>query len=344
MKEKTNILIAGIAGASLGTEIFKCLYLTDDYNVYGCDISSFAFGHYQEGFKRTFLASANNYIESVIDICSKNNIKYIIPGGEQPMVILGNSSELLVNKGISIVSNSQDIINNFSDKSKTFEILADYGFSIPLTKTVRNIDDLDKMIFPCIVKPAKDSGGSSFVFLAGNKEEAWLYTEYLLKNNKIPLLQEYIPETEGEFTVGVLSLPNKNVVGSIALKRSFNSKLSIFSKTDNGLISSGYTQGLIDEFPDIRKTAEDIALKIKSVGPINIQGRMKNGEFVPFEINPRFSASTYLRAMAGFNEIDIYLKYLINGSVNYPFKINYGHYFRSFSEEYVKKEDILNND
>ncbi|MFA6988629.1 MAG: ATP-grasp domain-containing protein [Candidatus Gastranaerophilaceae bacterium] len=341
MNKKINVLIAGIAGASLGTEILKCLQLTKNYCIFGCDISNLAFGLYQKGFKETFLADPDNYIESIIDICIKNDIKYIIPGGEQPMTILGNSAEVIKSNGIILVSNSQEIINKFSDKNETFEILTDLGFSIPLTKTVENIYDLNEMVFPCIVKPAKDSGGSSFVFLAGNKEEAWIYAEYLIKNNKIPLLQEYIDEKDGEFTVGVLSLPNEHIIGSIALRRTFNSKLSISSKTTSGLISSGYSQGLIDEFPDVCKTAEKIAKKIKSVGPINIQGRIKNGIFVPFEINPRFSASTYLRAMAGFNEIDIYLKYLIDGSINYPSEIKYGYYMRSFCENFIKKEDIM---
>lgn len=344
MNKKINVLITGIAGASLGTEILKCLQLAKNYCIFGCDISNLAFGHYQEGFKETFVADPNNYVESVIDICKKNDIKYIIPGGEQPMTILGNSSELIKGNGITLVSNSQGIINKFSDKEETFKTLANLGFSIPLTIRVKTINDLNEMVFPCIVKPAKDSGGSSFVFLAGNKEEAWIYAEYLIKNNKIPLLQEYIDEKDGEFTVGVLSLPNEHIVGSIALRRTFNSKLSIFSKTATGLISSGYSQGLIDKFPDICKAAENIAKKIKSVGPINIQGRIKNGIFVPFEINPRFSASTYLRAMASFNEIDIYLKYLIDGSINYPSEIKYGYYMRSFSEIFVNRGDIIQND
>lgn len=344
MNKKINVLIAGIAGASLGTEILKCLQLADNYCIFGCDISNLAFGHYQEGFKKTFVTDPDNYVESVIDICTKNDIKYIIPGGEQPMTILGHSSVQLNNNGIKLVSNSQEIITKFSDKNETFKTLADLGFSIPLTIAVKHINDLNEMVFPCIVKPAKDSGGSNFVFLAENKEEAWIYTEYLIKNNKIPLLQEYISEKDGEFTVGVLSLPNEHIIGSIALRRTFNSKLSIFSKTSSGLISSGNSQGLIDEFPDICKTAENIAQKIKSVGPVNIQGRIKNGIFVPFEINPRFSASTYLRAMAGFNEIDIYLKYLIDDSINYPSKIKYGYYMRSFSEIFVDRSYIIQND
>lgn len=66
---------------------------------------------------------------------------------------------------------------------------------------------------------------------------------------------------------------------------------------------------------------------------------MKNGKLIPFEINPRFSASTYLRAKAGFNEIDCYLENLINNQENFDYKLSYGYYLRSFEEVYVPLEE-----
>ncbi|MEW6380710.1 MAG: ATP-grasp domain-containing protein [bacterium] len=343
MKPKNKVLIAGIGGASLGTEILKCLLLTGRYQVFGCDISEFAYGHYQEGFNKTFLATPHDYIESVLEICSKADVDFIVPGGEEPMALLSTSANIFTDKGIHLAINSPAIIENFSNKKTTFEILSQLGFQLPLTKVVTEISDLDEMPFPSIVKPATGSGGSSFVFLAANKTEAAIYTQYLLKNGKTPLIQEYIPEDEGEFTVGVLSLPNKELVCSIALKRVFNVKLSISSKTKSGLISSGYSQGLIDDFPEVRMIAEKIAAAIQSSGPLNIQGRLKNGVLIPFELNPRFSASTYLRAMAGINEVDIYLQYVATGHIEKPLEIRKGYYFRSLTEVCVDKGKIKND-
>ena len=79
------------------------------------------------------------------------------------------------------------------------------------------------------------------------------------------------------------------------MRRLFHNKLSVLVKGQKGLISSGYSQGLIDDFRAVRTTAERIAQGIKSEGPLNIQGRVRGDEFLPFEINPRFSASTYFR-------------------------------------------------
>jgi carbamoyl-phosphate synthase large subunit len=339
MNSSTKILIAGIGGASLGTEILKSLILAKRYAVYGCDISELAYGHYEEGFKRTFLVDRETYGASIINICRSEGIEYLIPGGEEPMVLLGAEKKALTKNKIKLVGNSDAVIKTFSDKFESFVRLKELGFRVPNTKTIIMEDDYADFTYPCIVKPSVGSGGSSFVFLAGDKEEAKIYYEYLNKNDKIPVLQEYLPADEGEFTVGVLSLPNRDVVGSIALKRIFNSKLSVSYKGKYGLISSGYSQGLIRDFPDICRTAEEIAAAIHSEGPINIQGRLVDGSFIPFEINPRFSASTYLRALAGFNEIDVFLQYLINNRFDKPEILRPGYYLRGFSELYFREDE-----
>lgn len=340
MMNKHRILIAGIGGASLGTEILKCLTLAGTYEIYGCDISPLAFGHYDPSFKETFITNRGNYVESVLKICRAKSINCIIPGGEEPMVLLASAAEDLVNKGLVLASNTSQIIERFSNKKTSFEILSRLGFQIPLTLSVKDSDDLDNMNYPCIIKPATGSGGSNFVSLAENKEDASMYVDYLTKNGKNVIVQEYISEAEGEFTVGVLSLPNQRIVGSIALKRIFESKLSILSKGKLGLISTGYTQGLIDDFPEVCTTAEKIAKAIGSKGPINVQGRVKDDVLMPFEINPRFSASTYLRAMAGFNEIDIYLQYILDDVMPSTPTIKPGYYLRSLTETYAGKDGL----
>jgi carbamoyl-phosphate synthase large subunit len=106
------------------------------------------------------------------------------------------------------------------------------------------------------------------------------------------------------------------------------------------LISTGNSQGLIDEFPHVRKTAEAIATAIGSKGPLNIQGRVRDGVFLPFEINPRFSASTYLRAMAGFNEVDIFIGSMLFDEPIRVTAIRPGYYLRSFSETFIPKAEI----
>lgn len=334
-----NVLIAGIGGASLGTEIQKSLSLCGDkYVIYGTDISAHAYGHFSKCFKKTFTISKEKYIANTLEICRQYKIACILPGGEEPLRLLSESSEIFEINNIKLAINNEKVIRVCSDKALTFKVLNELNIDIPKTLQFDDSLNFKELQYPCIVKPSTGSGGSNFVFFAADENETKLYCQYLKNNQKNPIIQEYIPEDEGEYTIGVLSLPNSTMIGSIALKRVFDSKLSVLIKGDFGLISSGYSQGLIEDFPEIRRTAEKIAQKIGSTGPLNIQARVKNGQIIPFEINPRFSASTYLRALAGFNEIDIFLDFLFDEKTSSPTEIKFGRYLRSLSETFVPLE------
>lgn len=333
-----KVMIAGIGGASLGTEIAKCLYLAGKYEIYGCDISSTAYGLYDKGFSGTYRIDRDDYVAEVIKVCHHAGAKWLIPGGEQPNAILGAAVKQLKVEGICIVTNDAATVGLFSDKQATFKKLAACGVPAPKTAELCTADDLAGVGLPCIVKPATGSGGSASVFFAVTTDEALIYAEFIRRNGSLPIAQEYVGDDEGEFTIGVLSLPDGRVVGSIALRRVLDAKLSVAYRGRGGVVSSGYSQGYIDTFPNLCRQAERIATVIQSRGPINIQGRVRNGVLLPFEINPRFSASTYLRALAGFNEIDMLLDFLITSKKPSLNSIKPGWYLRSLTENYLAEE------
>ena len=338
--EPIKVMVAGIGGASLGTEIGKCLLLAENYEIYGCDISATAYGLYESDFKKTYRIDRDDYVAGVLRACQDAKIQFLIPGGEQPMTLLGGASKLFEESEIKLVANTSEIIALYSDKDLTFKKLRECSIDIPKTIAIVNKEDLDYVGLPCIVKPATGSGGSVGVFFVTNADEAMIYADFIRRNGNLPIAQEYVGDDEGEFTIGVLSLPTQEVVGSIALKRSLDAKLSVAYRGRGGVISSGYSQGYIGNYPNLCTQAETIARSIGSCGPINIQGRVRNGKLLPFEINPRFSASTYLRALAGFNEIDLLIKYFITGYVPSQIHIKEGWYLRSLTESFVSAGEI----
>lgn len=335
-----HVMIAGIGGASLGTEICKALRLAGNYRVYGCDVSPTAYGLYEPSFEATFRVDRSAYVQSVIEACRQAGADWLIPGGEQPMTLLGAASAELEHAGISLLANDAAVIAAFSDKQRTFELLAGAGFSIPRTAPIVEEQDVERIGLPCIVKPATGSGGSASVFFAVSAEEAMTYAEFIRRSGSVPIAQEYVGEEEGEFTIGVLSLPDGRVAGSVALRRVLDAKLSVAYRGRGGLVSSGYSQGYIGHFPELCAQAERIAQVIGSRGPINVQGRVRDGVLLPFEINPRFSASTYLRALAGFNEIDMLVRHLSTGEVPERPALKTGWYLRSLTERYVSDEQL----
>ena len=340
---KINVLVAGVGGVSLGTEIIKCLKLKNEfYNIFVCDISSLAYGLYEEGIAGSFLSNGNNYWESIKKICVEAKIRVIIPGGEQPMRLLNPHIQELKQMGIAIALNSQKVVDLCSNKARLFDYLEENQILAPKTYYELNDDLFNKISFPCIVKPSEDSGGSAFVSIANSIEDVKTFAEQIIKSGRTPIFQDYLPLTDGEYSFSVLSYQNGEIFGGIGIKKNFDIKLMYTYKSDIAIISSGYSQGWISSFPYIFSQVCKIAKLINSCGPLNIEGRVIDGLFYPFEINPRFSATTYLWAIAGFNDVDYFVRMLCDLPLDKEIIISSGYGLRSFTEKFISSEEEKN--
>ena len=336
--DKKKVLVAGIGVGSLGLELLKCLSLEDSFIVYGADIDKNAYGHLDSRFAETFTVRSSPteiYCDDLIRICHKKEISYIAPGAEATNRIICLHQDRFRDAGISPLVNSLRVFNVCANKVQCNEFLKSKGLPSVDTVIVTKGFSLNEFSrFPCVVKPAIDSGGSNLVFIAENLEEARFFVGYLASRGVDACVQEYIDSSD-EFTVGVLSSPEGEILSSIALKRNLSSKLSRLLAYGNQIISSGWSQGRIEQYPDVCRQAEKIALALGSTWALNIQGRVKDDVFIPFEINPRYSGTSYFRAMSGVNEILIGLNYLNTGQKNHLGQIRSATYSRILTEQIV---------
>jgi carbamoyl-phosphate synthase large subunit len=331
---KPKVVIAGAGGASLGTETLKALTLSGRYSPVVADVSPLAYGLYQPEAQAAMLLRREHYMADLISYCHAEGAALLIPGAEATLKLIDASRDQLQAAGIQPLLNRPEVIAACSDKGQTFGVLSKLGLPVPQTRVLTCEEDVEDFPMPCIIKPATDTGGSAMVSAAASCDEAIMYARWIWSAGLRALAQEYLPHEGGEFTVGVLRLGGWTA--SIAMRREFPCKLSYLVKNERFLISSGYSQGLIDTFPEVCRQAERIAVALDSQGPLNIQGRWCDGVFHPFEINPRFSATTYLRAMAGFHEIELFLDHLAGLPVpETPPGIKPGYYLRSLTEIHV---------
>ena len=161
-----------------------------------------------------------------------------------------------------------------------------------------------------------------------------------------PLLQEYLKDDEGgdgdsssinnsnnaEFTSGVtVDRSGKYVMSSISIRK---------------IIKNGQTyKAFIDDFENIRRSAEEVALKFKATGAINIQAKLEGDEPKIFEINPRFSATCPMRSAAGINEPDIVFRNAVLGEdikVDIYQKLMCMRYWNEVYVQYSTYEKTLN--
>ncbi|MCU0650086.1 MAG: ATP-grasp domain-containing protein, partial [Gemmatimonadaceae bacterium] len=105
---------------------------------------------------------------------------------------------------------------------------------------------------------------------------------------------------------------------------------------DTLVISSGVSQGEIGAFPDVTRPCETIATALGARGPLNVQCRMVDGDAWIFEINPRFSGTTSLRALVGYNEPDALIsEHVLGRPVERRFRYGHGTILRGLDETLV---------
>ncbi len=325
MDKNIPILVIGGKGGSVSEGILKSLRLADYSNVSILDYTKESAHIYRA--KQFFITDKNpdsgNYLESLTNLVLDNGIKVVIPGSTWEAEPLAEHKEELASKGIHALVNNYNVVHTFNDKWETFKLLSGLGFGTPFTVSPDNDKDIldHGLEYPVIIKP-NIGRGSVNVFVAKSAEELKYLGKYLEAQNIEFIVQEHIGSATEEYTVGVLSDSNANVVDSIVMNRK---------------LGGGYSHSArVCERSEVNEYCEAVATKIGSTGPCNIQLRMDDGEPKVFEINPRFSGSAPMRSIAGFNEIDAVLRNVVFGEEMQKPTINHNlRFFRVFQEMYV---------
>lgn len=352
--DKIPILVTAVGGGGVGEQILKALLIANNnhgqYYIIAGDMNADC-PQFSWADESVQLPAANcpDFITVVLDICLRKSCKAVFYGCEPDLKMFSKHRQLFIDHDILLSLNPSGLIDACMDKVKTGEILSNLGFKPPKWIEMDDITHLKTIdFFPVIVKPAVGAGGSNHCYIAQTYHELLALNNYLslaLPGQKL-VIQEYVGTADDEYTVGVLMDMDGHYINAIAMNRFLKNQLNIRAKYPNNtgrdelgshlVISSGISHGRIARFPEITHHCRKIAEAIGARGAINIQLRYVNGELKVFEINPRFSGTTSLRAMMGYNETDILLrKHILGEKIDVDFDYTDGVILRSL------KEDIL---
>ena len=315
-----GILITGVGSGSTGEQVFKALrHARRTYRIAAGNVDP-ARLVVAPGAEPVRLppASSPEYVAALAEAVEAFGASFIVPGTDVELLrILADRAELARRTRAVPLANGAATVSLCLDKGETAAVLARAGFPTPRTFSCESVQDGLAVVaggglpFPVIVKPRTRGGGSGDVYVAQDEEELRAFVGCVLRNGGPVLLQEYVGDAENEFTVGVLHTPDGALAGSIALRRDLGSLLSRRLRVPNRtgrkelgpqlVVSTGYTQGRVEAYPEVCAAAEQIARAVGSTGPLNVQGRLVGSAFMVFEINPRFSGTEAMRAMAGWN-------------------------------------------
>lgn len=352
MTDQIDVLVTAIGGFSHGEQILKALLEAPGYRyrLHGADARSFCpqFAMVDTAHQLP-LASEPEYLDALLSLCKRFNVRALFHGSEPELKFMSENRALLKQEGILVPINPPEVISLCMDKAKTNQFLLRNGFSAPSYHEITNLDVVDAVErFPVIVKPSIGGGGSADVYIAQSRDELAAVFR-LVEDRGSLMVQEYVGRPEDEYTIGILHDLDGKFVNSIAVRRDLNSSLNVrisvpnrTDRTDLGpklVVSSGISHGEIGPFPEVTQQCEAMAKAIGAAGPVNIQARLVDGVVMVFEINPRFSGTTSLRAKVGFNEPDLLIRrHLFDEELETRFHYKQGTVLRSLVETVIQEQ------
>ena len=285
-----NILVTG-AGGPAGICVIKSL--KDKYRIIATDIDNLAPGLYlaSKGYIVP-KASDKGFISSILKLSKKEKISVIIPTVEEELIKFSENLQLFEKEGIAVVVSNINSLNASVDKSKTYTLFEKEKYCPRLysQSTVK---------FPVVVKPTASRGGRG-IFICEDSDELKVALKKNGKNFNESLIMEYVDGIE--YSVYGLSDKNGFPLLTVPIKRI------------HAVSESKKAQTVDDK--EVINTAKDIAIKLKLVGPWNVQLMRGKQGLKLIEVNPRFAGTTSLVVASGVNLPELSIKVFSGETIN----------------------------
>lgn len=331
MKKNVTVLVTA-AGGIVGQGIMKSLRLASSsslapisYRILAVDASPLAAGLYRSDIGHIVpKATDPGYIDSIIKYLRDYEVEALFVGSDEELVAIATAKKRIEMESPSkVLVTELDVIRIARDKWETYKVLKANNLSCAESCLPEDKDEFaEKFGFPLVVKPREGFGSVNFFVVKSNDEIEYALTRIQDYGWK-PMIQEYLPGLDDEFTSGVTVDKNGTyTMSSIAIRK---------------YLKGGQTyKAFIDDYPMVRLSAENVAEKLGVTGAVNIQAKyvpneealsssqnatvseprnpneiLHNGRMKIFEINPRFSATCPLRSYAGINEPDIVFRNVV---------------------------------
>lgn len=287
-----RVLITGIGG-NVGQGVLKSLRAaTKPFHIVGIDMEALSAGFsLVDSYHQTPRTSDPAFRGTLRRIARREQLEAVYVCSPAELDFFGSHKEELERElRLSVFVNPLAVVQTGSDKLQTAEFLRAAGFPSPDTASSANDDDVADLIerhgFPLIVKP-RAGFSSRNVFLVNSREEIRALTQV------VPdlIVQQYLADDSSEHTAATLSGADKKVRAIITLRRDL-------------LQGTTYRTELIED-ENLNHQLVRIVEALGAVGPCNLQFRMLDGVPYVFEINPRFSGTSGIRYLYGFNDCEM---------------------------------------
>lgn len=296
-----TVLVTGV-GAPVGVGIIKALRAANlTVRIVGVDSEPLAQGLFRVDRAHLIPSARQNpeaYFEALVRTCQLEGADILFSGWEGELPMLAERKATFEAQTGTILPLAPDATQKALDKWLTTKVLSAFAVPVPDTVLPNDPEQLadfrHRHSYPYLMKPRRGSGGRGLVLVQTDKELTF-FSDYIAD----PVVQELLLPDDQEYTVGVFRQTNGRFTGALALKRSLSGGLS-YRMESNGN-------------SDACEIAIQAVAALGLVGAVNVQMRLTNQGFKVFEVNPRFSSATCVRANFGFNEPELSIRHFVRG-------------------------------
>lgn len=321
-----KVLVTG-AGALIGQGIIRSLRRSQlKTHIVAVDPSPLAAGLYWSDSRHLVpMAVDPSYVERLSEIMHREKPDALLIGTDTELPILARNQQLLQDQhGTRVLVSPTNVVQIADDKHATYSFLREHGFDYPDTCLPEEVDDLVARVgFPLVVKPRH---GARSVGVHVVNDERTLRARLVEGAGDDLVVQECVGTPEQEYTAGVLHFDG-TTHATIVMRRDLR----------DGNTYRAFT----DTYEDLNQQIRVIADALHPYGPANLQFRLARDRVHVFEINARFSGTTPLRALAGFNEVELCLRHLVLGEKIEPPTVAAMSILRHWSETLVPAGEEL---
>lgn len=322
----TKILVTG-AGALLGQGIIKSLRACSlKTTIISVDPNPLSVGLYwTDGAHLVPMASAPGYMEQVEALLRLERPDVVMVGTDTELPYFAAHRERLEREySLHVLVSSPQVVEIADDKWQTAQFFKAHGFDYP-DSALPGTPDVERLLetfgFPLLVKPRRGAR-SIGVGVVKNRDEL----AYAIEHGDNVVIQEYIGTANDEYTAGALTFDGETHA-TIVMRRD---------------LRDGNTyRAYVEAYPELNAAVRAMATRLQPYGPANFQFRIdKAGRVKVFEINARFSGTTPLRMRAGFNEVEMALRYLLYGEPIIQPKVEPMIMLRYWEETVIRQHDV----
>ena len=249
--------------------------------------------HVADRAYRVPMANDPGYIAELLSICEAERIGLVVPTIDDELPIIAAATVRFAAVGAIVACSMETTAQLCNDKYATCQHLRSAGVRAAETWLPAQLTPDVKL--PLFIKPRGGRGAVGAFPLRSRRE-----LEFVLHYVQDPVVQEYLDGPE--FTIDVLC--------------DFDGQpLSIVPRERVVIRSGVMDRGRTVKNARLIELARLACLAIPFAGPLNIQCRMRDGEPVIFEINPRFSGGIPLTIEAGADFPRMLVRLALGGRV-----------------------------